>query len=91
MPKKKQPSTNLEDYYTLEEAVKRLSENAGRPIDENYPRTLVRYGKIESIDVGRTKLYLKRDIDAYVVSTKRGRKTPQRKEGEEERPLAIAI
>ena len=72
MPRKKQKSTDLNDYYTVEQAVKRLSEIAGRPIDENYPRTLVRYGKVRSIDVGRTKLYLKEDIDKYEVSRKRG-------------------
>lgn len=82
MPKK--ASVKLDDYYTINEAVAKLSENAGRPIDKNYPRTLVAYGKITSIDVGRTKLYLKRDIDAYVVSSKRGRKKPAKKADDEE-------
>jgi len=69
---------NLDDWYTAEEAAKRLSENSGREIDVNYPRTLVRYGKITSIDIGkRGKLYLKKDIDAYKVDTKRGRKSKQ--------------
>jgi hypothetical protein len=66
---------NLDDWYTAEEAAERLSLNSGRKIDVNYPRTLVRYGKITSIDIGkRGKLYLKRDIDAYKVEVKRGRK-----------------
>jgi len=66
---------NLDDWYTAEEAAKRLSENSGREIDVNYPRTLVRYSKITSIDIGkRGKLYLKKDIDAYKVDGKRGRK-----------------
>jgi hypothetical protein len=68
-------SINLDDWYTTEEAAKRLSENSGRAIDINYPRTLGRYGKVETLDIGaRGKLYLKKDIDAYVVTTKRGRK-----------------
>jgi len=71
---------NLEDWYTAEEAAKKLSENAGRPIDINYPRSLARYGKVESITVGTGKLYLKRDIDAYVVDTKRGPKSKREKQ-----------
>ncbi len=75
---KKKSVVNLDDWYTNEEAVKRLSKNSGRPIDKNYPRTLARYGKIASLDVGaRGKLYLKKDIDSYVVSTKRGKKPTQ--------------
>ena len=66
---------NLDDWYTAEEAARRLSENSGRKIDVSYPRTLVRYGKITSIDFGKSgKLYLKKDIDAYKVDVKRGRK-----------------
>jgi hypothetical protein len=66
---------NLDDWYTAEEAAKRLSENSGREIDINYPRTLARYGKIISLDIGRRgKLYLKKDVDEYKVDTKRGRK-----------------
>ena len=69
---------NLDDYYTAEEARQKLSENSGREIDINYPRTLARYGKIASIKVGaRGKLYLKKDVDGYVVEAKRGRKTKQ--------------
>ena len=68
-------SINLDDWYTAEEARQRLSENSGREIDINYPRTLARYGKIETLDIGaRGKLYLKSDIDVYVVDTKRGPK-----------------
>ncbi len=73
MTKKK--SINLDDWYTAEEARQRLSENSGREIDINYPRTLARYDKVETLDIGaRGKLYLKKDIDTYVVTTKRGPK-----------------
>ena len=72
---------NLDDWYTADEAVERLSKNSGRPIDRSYPRTLSRYGLIRSLDIGaRGKLYLKVDIDAYVVDTKRGPKPRQAKE-----------
>ena len=70
----KKQTIHLEDWYNAEEAAARLSENSGRPIDRNYPRTLARYGHVRTIDVGSGKLYLKKDIDNYVVSTKRGRK-----------------
>ena len=77
MPKK----ISLDDWYTNDQAVKRLSENAGRPIDRNYPRTLARYGKVKTLDIGTgSKLYRKKDIDNYVVSTTRGRK-PSKREG----------
>ena len=72
---------NLDDWYTADEAAKRLSENSGREIDPNYPRTLARYGKITSLDIGkRSKLYLKKDIDNYKVADKRGRKPKQAEE-----------
>ena len=71
MPKR----ITLDEWYTNDQAVERLSQNAGRPIDRNYPRTLARYGKIKTLDIGTgSKLYWKQDIDNYVVSPLRGRK-----------------
>lgn len=76
---------NLDDWYTAEEAAKRLSENSGREIDINYPRTLARYGTVASLDIGsRGKLYSKKDIDAYVVGKRPGRKSPKKEESKEE-------
>ena len=70
----------LDDWYTNDQAVQKLSETAGRPIDRNYPRTLARYGKIETLDIGTgSKLYKKSDIDTYVVAEHPGRKA--KKEG----------
>jgi len=72
---------NLDDWYTNNQAVERLSQNSSRPIDKNYPRTLARYGKVETLDIGTgSKLYSKKDIDNYKVETKRGRK-PKQNEG----------
>lgn len=68
---------NLDEYYDCAQAVARLSENAGRPVDKNYPRTLVKYKKVHSERFGGGTLYLKADIDGYVVSTTRG---PKKKE-----------
>jgi hypothetical protein len=66
---------NLDEWYTNDQAVQRLSENSGHPINRNYPRTLARYGKIRSLDIGTgSKLYLKADVDNYIVDTKRGPK-----------------
>jgi hypothetical protein len=71
---------DLDEWYTNDEAVKRLSENAGRPIDKNYPRTLARYGKVDVLDIGTgAKLYRRRDIDNYVVQSRPGRKADQGK------------
>lgn len=92
---------NLDDYYTAEEATKRLSENAGREIDANYPRTLVRYGKIRAVNVGKAKLYYKADVDHYVVSDHRGPRsrssktqpkgTDGEKQPESEETLPVAV
>ena len=66
---------DLDEWYTNEEAVERLSKNSGRPIDRNYPRTLARYRKVKSLDISNhNKLYFKADIDQYVVGSTRGRK-----------------
>lgn len=71
----------LDEWYTNDEAVAKLSENAGRPVDRNYPRTLARYGKVQVLDIGtRSKLYRRSDIDAYVVEAKRGRKPRKSKQ-----------
>ena len=48
---------------------------AQKKLLNGYPRTAVaRYGKIKILDIGgaHSKLYLKADVDAYVVDTKRG-------------------
>ncbi len=77
----KKNTVNLDDWYTNEQAVDRLSANSGRAIDKNYPRTLARYGKVRSLEIGaRGKLYFKADIDGYVVSEKRGKKPALKKE-----------
>jgi hypothetical protein len=72
---------NLDDWYNNDQAVKRLSENAGRPIDRNYPRTLARYGKVRTLDIGAgVKLYRRQDIDEYIVSDRPGRKSRKQQE-----------
>ena len=69
---------NLDEWYTAEEAAERLSQNSGRRIDKAYPRTLARYRKLKSLDIGaRGKLYWKADVDAYVVATRRGPKAKE--------------
>ena len=72
---RKAKAINLDEWYTAEEAALVLSKNSGRTIDKAYPRTLARYSKIKSLDIGaRGKLYWKADVDAYEVGTKRGPK-----------------
>ena len=82
---------NLDDWYTNDQAVTKLSETAGRPIDKNYPRTLARYGKVEVLDIGTgAKLYKKTDIDAYHVSSRPGRKPVEKGRNEQEKEEAVA-
>lgn len=72
---------NLDEWYTIDQAVERLSANSGRPINRDYPRTLAKYKKVRTLELGsRAQLYYKADIDAIVVDTRRGRKS-QRADG----------
>ena len=68
---------NLADWYTASEAADRLTRNSGRTIKSDYPRKLAEYGKVRALKVSdRASLYLKADIDPYVVEdrgTKSGR------------------
>ncbi len=59
---------NLADWYNAADAAKRLTANSGKPIDVSYVRTLARYGKVTHMKLGtHAALYLKKDIDAYIV------------------------
>ncbi len=70
---------NLTDWYDADAAAKRLTANSGKKIDNSYVRTLARYGKIRSKKLGtRASLYLKADVDAYVVE-ERGEKSGRAK------------
>lgn len=66
------PKINLDDYYTAKQAAARLTENSGHTIDADYPRSLARYKKVASVQMGNAKLYLKKDIDAYQVKDRPG-------------------
>ncbi len=66
---------NLDEWYDVHDAAKRLTANSGRDIDESYVRTLARYNRIRKFSLGRNAaLYYKPDVDAYVVEG-RGVKT----------------
>lgn len=66
---------NLDDWYNVEQATERLSANSEREVSKDYPRTLARYGLVQSLKVSsRSILYYKPDIDAYVVKDTAGRR-----------------
>lgn len=66
-------------WYTAAEAAKRLSEHSGRTVKPEYLRTLARLGRVDTKKIGnRVTLYAQADVDAYVVTGKRGR-PPKRK------------
>lgn len=72
---------HLEDWYDNREAAEVLSRNSGRPISVNYPRKLAINHLIRSKNFGVVgKLYLKKDVDGYIVDTKRGPKPKLKKQ-----------
>jgi hypothetical protein len=58
---------NWNDYYTPEEAAERLTKNSGKPVPKDYLRTLIRYGIFTPAKLGNINMYLKREVDKYVV------------------------
>lgn len=71
-----EPGTiDMRQWYTLDQALARLEANSGRPVNRDYPRTLVKYGRVRALELGkRARLYCREDIDAYCVEGKRGPK-----------------
>ena len=63
----KQKHVSWDDYYSPEEAAARLSANSGRPISKDYLRSLARYGVLNPRKLGNMNMYLKTEIDPYVV------------------------
>jgi len=79
MPRKRED--RLEDWITSNEAAEILTVNSGHPISADYVRLLANAGKLTTRPIGaRIKLYLRRDVEKYIVDTKRGPKTRQAKE-----------
>lgn len=67
--------TELEQYYTAQEAALVLSRNSGKEIKPMYLRILVRYGKLTPLRINtRTFLYPRVEVDAYKVED-RGKKS----------------
>lgn len=59
---------NPAEWYTPDAALKKLSENSNKQVDESYLRTLAKLGKIKRLKMGeRFSLYKKSDIDGYVI------------------------
>lgn len=57
-----------QDWITAQEATDILSKNAGRLIPASYIRSLVRSGHVEAKSLDkRTRLYLRSDVEKYVV------------------------
>jgi hypothetical protein len=67
---------NMNDWYTFDQALEKLNDNRKtvKEVDRNYIHSLVRYGKIHVRKVGRSSLYLRKDVDSYVVE-ERGEKS----------------
>ena len=76
----------LDDWYTAAKAAEVLSRKSKRVVRPSYLRSLTRLGKITTKQLGkRVTLYLKKDIDSYIVEprgTKSGRAMKSRHEKE---------
>ena len=73
---------DLSDWYDVQTAAKRLSQNSNRPIDVSYVRTLAKYGKIRTYKLGaRAALYSKADVDVYVVEDRGAKSGRARRRG----------
>lgn len=69
------PNIDLSLYYLPDEAAAILSRNSKKNISPAYLRQLVRYGAINSIQLGpRMHVYLRSEIDNYKVE-ERGAKS----------------
>ena len=70
-------SDTLDDWYTAARAAEVMSKKSKRKVGPEYLRSLARLGKITTKQLGkRVTLYLKKDVDSYVVEprgTKSGR------------------
>ncbi len=61
-----------ETWLTAQEATSILSKNSGRDIPADYIRQLARLGKVRTRKYdGRTRQYLKADIENYVVKERK--------------------
>lgn len=71
---------NINDWYTVQEATDKLnaSRKTKNPVKTDYVRTLARYGKVQVYKIGNASLYLKTDVDGYVVED-RGEKSGRAK------------
>jgi len=70
---------SIDDWYTAGEAAKVMTAKNKRVVKAEYLRSLARLGKITTKKIGeRTTLYLKKDVDAYVVED-RGEKAARAK------------
>jgi hypothetical protein len=71
----------LEDWLTSSEAAQVMTANSGHPISADYVRWLGSAGKLTTKALGaRMKLFLRHDVERYVVETKRGPKSRHAKE-----------
>jgi hypothetical protein len=73
----------LSEWVSGREAAAIISANSGHEVSQRYIRALAAHNQITTrIIDGRTKLYLRRDVERYVVDTKRGPKPGARQEKE---------
>ncbi len=76
MPRKRED--RLEDWITSREAAEILTNNSGHKVSTDYVRLLGNAGKLTTRPIGeRIKLYLRSDVEAYTVDTKRGPKAKE--------------
>ncbi len=81
---------SINDWYTAAKAAEVLSRKSGRVVKPEYLRSLARLGKITTRKIGeRTMLYLKSEVDAYIVEP-RGSKSARAKKAQARREKQTA-
>jgi len=71
----------FDDWVNGTEAARIMSSRSGHAVSPDYVRRLGNSGKLTTRKVNeRAKLYLKSEIERYIVDTKRGPKPRQAKE-----------
>lgn len=83
--------TDWNEYYTPQEAVERLRQNSGKKeISIDYLRSLVRYGVLHPKKIGNVNMYLRSEINPYIVEERGANLKRRRQEQRSKKPVTAS-